>query len=221
MSLFSGVLVRLSQIMLFSEARRFGLPVLLLITLIPYFGFVFLGWGAEIVFAGYFVDRIIYLIFFYLDDVVHGFRSGNLNSKGFFRLTFIFLVSTYMILQLLGLVFMLFSSVLNTLITTDLLYLLICFILIYGFQFLMSQKNGVIEHWESRYLERTVGMILLAAVTIMVPLFAGVFLRGLIPQEWLSILFKSGLEIMLFLFLCFRFAAEAWFLTRNSVQKSA
>jgi len=211
MNLLLGILSRLSQIVLFSSIKSSGLTIFILLSGLPFLGFWFFGWSPQVLFISYFIDRIIYLLFYFLHESVVGFKSKKMEGKDFVRLLFVYLVSSYMLLQLLGLLMMLFGSLFEENWWIEIQQVSAAIFLLYGFQWITSLKSQNYEEWKPTFFKQTVGIILISGATLMISLVAGVFLRNVIDGTFLATFFKSGLGIMLFVFIGVRFMIDAWF----------
>ena len=211
MNLLLGILSRLSQIVLFSSIKSSGLTIFILLSGLPFLGFWFFGWSPQVLFISYFIDRIIYLLFYFLHESVVGFKSKKMEGKDFVRLLFVYLVSSYMLLQLLGLLMMLFGSLFEENWWIEIQQVSAAIFLLYGFQWITSLKSQNYEEWKPTFFKQTVGIILISGATLMISLVAGVFLRNVIDGTFLATFFKSGLGIMLFAFIGIRFMIDAWF----------
>jgi hypothetical protein len=216
MNLILGILSRLSQIVLFSNLQSSGLTIFILLSGLPFIGFLFFGWSPQVLFISYFIDRLIYLFFYFLYESVTGFKSKKLSGKEFGRLLIVYLVSSYMLLQLLGLLLMLFSYLFDESSWLEIQQVSAAIFLLYGFQWITSIKNQNNEDWKPTFFKQTVGIVLLSGATLMISLVAGVFLRNVIDGTFLASFFKSGLGIMLFVFIGIRFLIDAWFLSRKA-----
>jgi len=206
-----GILSRLSQIVLFSNLKSSGLTIFILLSGLPFVGFWFFGWSPQVLFISYFIDRLIYLLFYFLYESVVGLKSKKMEGKEFVRLTFIYLVSSYMLLQFLGLLMMLFGSLFEESSWLEIQQVSAAIFLLYGFQWITSLKSQNIEAWKPTFFKQTVGIILISGATLMISLVAGIFLRNVIDGTFLAPFFKSGLGIMLFAFIGIRFMIDAWF----------
>jgi len=211
MNLLLGILSRLSQIVLFSSIKSSGLTIFILLSGLPFLGFWFFGWSPQVLFISYFIDRIIYLLFYFLHESVVGFKSKKMEGKDFVRLLFVYLVSSYMLLQLFGLLMMLFGSLFEENWWIEIQQVSAAIFLLYGFQWITSLKSQNYEEWKPTFFKQTVGIILISGATLMISLVAGVFLRNVIDGTFLATFFKSGLGIMLFAFIGIRFMIDAWF----------
>jgi len=211
MNLIIEILSRLSQIVLFSNLKSSGLTIFILLSGLPFVGFWFFGWSPQVLFVSYFIDRLIYLLFYFLYESVVGFKSKIMEGKDFVRLLFVYLVSSYMLLQLLGLLLMLFGSLFEENWWIEIQQVSAAIFLLYGFQWITSLKSQNYEAWKPTFFKQTVGIILISGATLMISLVAGVFLRNVIDRTFLATFFKSGLGIMLFVFIGIRFMIDAWF----------
>jgi hypothetical protein len=203
---------------MFGELRKTGLTAFFLLGLFPFFGVILLGWNPAIILAGYFIDRIVYLLFCFIYDVILLARSSQSENKlkRLVQALFVFLVSAYLLIQFFGLIVSIAGLLDQPDTTQDLITLLIAIIILYSIPFIGGLKNINKLPQSPHSLNHYVGIVMISAALFMISFVGGVFLVPVLREHVLGYFFKNGYGIIIFLFVALRMITDIFFFSFNA-----
>jgi hypothetical protein len=210
-----GLLQQLAGLSIYSQLKISGWISFIILGFLPFFGVVFFEWSVEIVLLSYFFDRIIYLFYLFLADEIHRFKASGFNVSKGLKNGFIWLVSSYMLLQFVGLIASLTGAFQQSNLRSELIQILGSLFIFYGIPWLQSVWKADSRAWQNQIQKQSIPIILLSAFTFMFAFFSGIFLRNSIEGTFLAGFFKNGYGIVIFVFVFLRFLTDAYFFTRK------
>lgn len=218
-----GFLQQLAGLSIYSQLKFSGWISFVILGFLPFFGVVLFGWSVEIVLLSYFLDRMIYLFYLFLADEIHRFKtSGFMVSKGI-KNAFIWLVSSYILLQFVGLIASLTGAFQQPDLRSELIQIVGSLLILYGVPWFQSVWKTDSRAWQNQIQKQTIPIVLLSAFTIMIAFVSGIFLRNSIEGIFMVGFFKNGFGIVIFVFVFLRFLTDAFFFTQkryNTVSQS-
>ena len=202
--MLSGILNRIATFAIFSQISSTGWLGFVLLSFLPFFGYTVLGWNHGIIISSFFIDRMIFVFFYFLANTYHMQKSNRSKSQSLFKDFFVFLVSSYMLLQFLALVLSL-SGLLNDFKLTHELYeMSISIFVVYLIQWLLSLRTVDSNKWEGNVGTKAVLITISSAFIFMVSFFLGVFLKRPLQGTFLGAFFQTGYGVIIFCIMSFR-----------------
>ncbi len=210
-----GILQQLAGLSIYSQLKFSGWLSFIILGFLPFLGVVFFGWSVEIVLLSYFLDRIIYLFYLFLADEVHHFKALGFNVSKSLKNGFIWLVSSYLMLQFVGLIASLTGSFQQPGLRVELVQIIGALFILYAVPWFQSVWKTDSSAWQNQTQKQTVPIVLLSTFTFMIAFFSGIFLRNSIEGTFLAGMFKNGYGIIIFVFVLIRFLTDAFYFTRK------
>lgn len=202
--MISGILNRLAAFAIFTQLSSTGWIGFVLLSFLPFFGYTLLGWNHAIILSSFFIDRIVFVFFFLLAEKYHLAKSNRLDKNSLFKDVFAFLVTSYMLLQFLGLILSLTGLLREMSLTQELLEMTFSIFIVYLVQWLISLKQTKSELWVRQALTRCVTITISSAFIFMIAFFAGVFLKSSVDGTFLANFFQTGYGIIIFVMMSLR-----------------
>lgn len=203
--MLSGILNRLAAFAIFTQLSSTGWIGFVLLSFLPFFGYTLLGWNHAIILSSFFIDRIFFVFFFLLAEKYHLAKSKRLDFNSTLKDVFAFLVTSYMMLQFLGLILSLTGLLNEISLTKELLEMSSSIFIVYLVQWLISLKQTKSESWIPQVFTRCVSITLSSAFIFMIAFFIGVFSIRLIKGSFLGDFFQTGYGIIIFVMMTLRF----------------
>lgn len=206
-----SIFQKFSLAVVFGRLKTTGWIAFILLGILPFFGVIFLSWEPSIILAGYFADRIIYLLFYFLTDVIMFTRSGKFTGTELGKKVFSALVSIYIMLQFFALIADIAGIFTSQEMLNELISLTAAIFLLYGIQFVLSLKQIKPSEWKSDLITQYGRMVFLSGAIFMISFVGGVFLVPIIRDSFLSSFFVNGYGIIIFMFTILRMASDMIF----------
>lgn len=208
-----ALLQKLSLMFMFGELRKTGLTAFFLLGIFPFFGVILFGWNPAIILAGFFIDRVIYLLFCFIYDVILLAKSSEKGDKlrKLIQALFVYLVSSYMLIQFFGLIVSIAGLLDQPDTVQDLTTLLIAIIILYSIPFISGLRDISKIPQSPHSLNHYVGIVLISAAIFMISFVGGVFLVPALQDHALGYFFKSGYGVVIFLFVSLRLIVDIFF----------
>lgn len=219
--MLARILQKLSFIVVLGRLNTIGFFGYILLSFIPFIGVTLLGWDPVMILIGYFVDRIIYLLFLWLMNRIMLKKSNRLKTHSSFKDLLVILVGSYMLLQF-GALFYSFGGTLEPEEQlNELAAITVCIVFFYGYQFYVGLQSINPHSWVNNILTQTIGIVLLSGFLALSSLFLAIFLAQSVNGTFAGSFFQSGYGIMIFVFIAFRLVSDFLFFSFFSNSQSS
>lgn len=209
--MLTGIIQKLSLISIFGRLQRTGWIAFFVLAWLPFFGVAFLGWEPTLILVAYFLDRLIYLFFYFIIDVVMLKRTKNLDANKLVRNFFVLVVCCYFLLQLGGLVISMSNLFESQNSINELIQISIAIFILYGIQCINALFKLDPYEWKSNFFITGSGSVFIAGSIFLVALIGSVFLVSTIKNSLFANFFGTGYGILIFIFTLLRIVSDLAF----------
>jgi|GEM_PF-5189788 hypothetical protein len=208
-----SLLGKLSGLVLFSRLRQSSLAAFIVLSFLPFLGVIWFDWEPIHILAAYFIDRLLYLLFFQITNIGMQIRGRKNGLAGrIFRIFFELFVGGYMLLGLLFFVLSLSGDFFkSTTFYYEFFQLTVAIALLYLIPCVQTLRLESPETWKSKDVVHTVGIVLLSGAVFMISFVGGVMLIPVFSNSFFSSFFGSGYGIVMFLFVLLRMVSDMLF----------
>lgn len=197
--------------MILGQLRSVGLLFFITFSFVPFIGVRLFGWDPVMMLVAYFLDRVVYLIFYAIMNRIMLSRAKVQEKGSVLREIMVVSICSYMMIQFGAFIF----SLGGTLELQEQIYelgiIFICIVLFYGFMFFRGLQNTDPASWKDQVFVNAVGITLLSAFIGMISFSSAIFLRQFAEGSFAASFFGTGYGIMIFVFVILRLISDLIF----------